>query len=184
MALLPEKTSGPLRLFSAPKPNYADYNGPPDGDYVRYVEDLMAWSAQEQERQRLQALGTKHRGAADRTPDSQWGRSASVSPAASADRAQGAGQPGSVDSAVVRLKRKAQAAQWQQQAATAAQRGNTASSNKAKAPANAASSWVLFIAMLIAVSIFATDWLPIVIMAWVVWNVIRAVRAASRSGKP
>lgn len=73
MALLPTQSPMKRRLFAAPKPNYQDFSGPPNGDYVRYVEGLMAWAEQEQERLRLKALGDKARA----TPDAAWGRTAS-----------------------------------------------------------------------------------------------------------
>ena len=43
MALLPKNHHRKTRLFAPSRPNYSDFNSPPDGDYVRYVENLMAW---------------------------------------------------------------------------------------------------------------------------------------------
>jgi len=40
-----KKTPSDLRHL--PPPALTDYSGPPDGDYVRYVERLMAWAEQE-----------------------------------------------------------------------------------------------------------------------------------------
>ena len=37
-------------LRHQPPPALADYSGPPNGDYVRYVEQLMQWSEQEHRR--------------------------------------------------------------------------------------------------------------------------------------
>ena len=187
MALLPASKPRKLRLFAAARPNYSDYNGPPDGDYVRYVEGLVAWSEQEQERQRLKALGEKSRASAAEPPSSQWGRAPSIPAAPVSVTAVTYAQPGSVETTVDRLKRKAQAqaVKLQQQASNATPIRTTAAgaAKKAQKKTAAQSSWVLFIGVLIVVSIFATDWLPIVIIAWVVFNVIRAVRTASRAGK-
>lgn len=182
MALQPTPPVRKTRLFAASRPNYNDFNGPPDGDYVRYVEGLMAWAQQEQERQRLKTLGDKQRTSTARTPDAQWGRSASAAAAVAGDAFA---QPGSVDSAVERFKRKAQrqAMKLQQQAAAAAQWPDKAERKSAAKSGGIGGSWVLFIGVLIAVSIFASAWLPAVIIAWVVFNVIRAVRAASGAGK-
>jgi len=182
MALQPTQPARKTRLFAAPRPNYNDFSGPPDGDYVRYVEGLMAWSQQEQERQRLKALGDKQRTATARTPDNQWGRSSSAAAAVAADAFA---QPGSVDSAVERFKRKAQrqAIKLQQQAAAAAQSPDKTQRKSGAKSAGIGGSWVLFIGVLIAVSIFASAWLPAVIIAWVVFNVVRAVRAASGASK-
>lgn len=190
MALLPAQTSRKLKLFSASRPNYADYNGPSNGDYVRYVDGLMAWAEQEQERQRLKALGEKNRPSAVAVADSQWGRAPSKPVAAASVAVNTYAQPGSIDSAADRLKRqaKAQVEKLHQQAfktSKPAPAGAVAGQPPPKAQKKVAaqSSWVLFVGVLIAVSIFATDWLPAVIIAWVVWNVFRTVRAASRTGK-
>lgn len=185
MALFPAKTTRKPHLFSAPRPNYADYNGPADGDYVRYVDSLMAWAEQEQERQRLKSQGDKCRAALD----SQWGRSA----AQAVPPVQGVAataQPGSVDSTVERLKRtaRAQVDKLQQQVADGAKNRPAAAAQKAAPQGVHTAKWpasgVLFFALLIAVAIFATDWLPVVIIGWVALGVIRTVRAASRAGKP
>ena len=187
MALLPANKTSKLRLFSASKPNYSDYNGPANGDYVRYVEGLVAWSEQEQERQRLRALADKNQ--VSKAADSQWGRAPAKPVVVTSVATSTYAQPGSVDTAVDRMKRKAQAqaAKLQQQAAAArtSSAGGTTPRNAQKSQEKVAkqSSWVLFIGVLIAVSMFATSWLPVVIIAWVVWNVFRTVRAASRAGK-
>ena len=187
MALLPTQTPRKLKLFAAARPNYADYNGPPDGDYVRYVEGLMAWAEQEQERLRLKGLGDKSRSSALASSEQQWGRTASPSTAAVQVTSNTYAQPGSVDTAVDRLKRKAQAqaAKLQQQARSVGKEQPAAAGavKKTQNKEAAQSSWVLFIGALVAVSIFATSWLPVVIIAWVAFNIFRTVRAASRSGK-
>ena len=188
MALLPAAPSRKLKLFAAARPNYSDYSGPPDGDYVRYVEGLVAWSQQEQERQRLKALGEKGREKSSALPDSSWGRAPAKSSVASVT-ADSYAQPGSVDTKVDRIKRKvqAQALKLQQQAADASKATPTAAAKKAATKtatkANMQASGVIFFAMLVAVAIFATDWLPVVIIGWVAFAVIRTVRAASRTGK-
>ena len=181
MASQPTPAANQRRLWTASRPNFNDFNGPPDGDYVRYVDNLMAWSQQEQERQRLKALGEKQGVARASTPDNQWGRAPSQ-PVVAVSTAQS----GSVDSAVERFKRKAQlqAARLQQQAATASSTAAPSSGRRAGVPpAKLSASWMLVVAGLIAVSIFATEWLPVAIIGWVAWNVYRTVRAASGAGK-
>ena len=185
MAWQPTTSARKTRWLAPSRPDYNDFSGPSDGDYVRYVEGLMEWAQQEQERQRLEALGAKHPVTSERPPDSQWGRSPRQAVAApvSAD-ASAVAQTGSVESAVERLKRKAQiqAARLQQQAASKSS-GSSACPCKALPP-SLVFSWMWFLGLLIAVSLFATAWLPAVIVAWVVFNVFRAVRAASATGKP
>ena len=183
MALQPTQPVRKNRWFAAPRPNYNDFSGPPDGDYVRYVEGLMAWSQQEQERQQVKALADKQHPSTPRAPENQWGRSSSTAtPTGAADALA---QPGSVDSAMERFKRKAQrqALKLQQQAAAAAQSPDKMQRQSGTKSAGVGSSWMLFIGVLIAVSIFASAWLPAVIIAWVVFNVVRTVRAASGASK-
>ena len=187
MALLPAAPSRKLKLFAVARPNYSDYNGPPDGDYVRYVEGLVAWSEQEQERQRLKALGAKGHVPASAPPDSEWGHAPSKSAAAASVTTNVYTQPGGVETAVDRLKRKAQAqaVKLQQQANSSPKTQTTAAgtTQKPQKKTVAQSSWLLFIGALIAVAIFASDWLPIAIVAFAAINLVRAVRKASRAGR-
>ncbi|HEY4663447.1 MAG TPA: hypothetical protein VIG85_00565 [Comamonas sp.] len=182
MAFAPLKQSNKLRMFSAPRPNYKDFSGPPNGDYVRYVEGLMLWAEQEQERLRLKALGDKARS----SNDSQWGRGSSAPPVASVNVPMA--QPGSVDSPMERWKRKAkaQAAKVQQQAQkTAKQKSRIEQGTggaKKKAKSNALPALFLVAGFALA-GIFAPAWMPAVIIGWVVFNLIRVVRAASGAGK-
>ena len=188
MALAPAKPKRALALRRADAPNYRDFSTPHDGDYVRYVDGLMLWAEQEQERMRLKALGDKARS----TTDSQWGRTGSSPSAASygsssqpahATHSTGA-QPGSVDSALDGWKRKAKAqlAQVQQQAQSVAKAGKLP---KAPALSKAGGLFTLLILVgLVLAGIFAPSLIPVMIIAVVVVNVIRAVRAASSSGKP
>ena len=194
MAWQPEQPTGQRRWLAPSRPNYNDFTGPADGDYVRYVEQLMAWSEAEQARLRLQAPGERQRSTLERTPDSQWGRSAGSQSVASApaktkakskSKAPDAVPPGSADTAVAHLQRQArlarqQLARVQQPAGAFGQAAHT----PANGPALRASSWVLLVAALVAVGLFATAWLPAVIIVWVVFNLFRAVRAASGAGKP
>ena len=188
MALLPAQSSRKRKLFAASRPNYADYSGPSDGDYVRYVENLMTWAEQEQERQRLKAVGTPNAQAAA-AQESAWGRGSANSSVPPVAVPPMAAAPGSVDSAVDRFKRKAQrqAAQLQRQAAAASSSSPAPAASQAPRSAQAKVttqfSGLLFIGVLIAVGIFATGWLPAVIIGWVVLNVFRTVRAASRKAK-
>lgn len=114
MALLPPHSSAKRRLFAATRPNYKDFSSPPNGDYVRYVEGLMAWAEQEQERARLKALGK----ASQATPDAAWGRT-SAGAAASRALPSAAQTPGRADKPWSPWVRKAQAhvQNLQQQAA-------------------------------------------------------------------
>ena len=166
-------------LFSPRAPNFQDFSAPPNGDYVRYVDDLMAWAVQEQERARLKALGEQARA----TPDAQWGRQGTAAQRA-ADEERRAAQPGGVESRLERLQRtaKAQARKLQTQSPPAAR-----SAGDATKPAAGFSlrhvAVVAAIIGLVLLGFFAASLLPIAIMAWVVFSVFRAVRAASSAGK-
>lgn len=169
-------TSSKRSLFSAPRPNYKDFSSPPNGDYVRYVDDLMAWAAQEQERQRLKTVGDNARRA-----DSQWGRNTAKSTSVVN---QLMAQPGSVDSAVERFKRKAQAqaVKLQQQAQKKSPVTQTKTEKKPSSKIKGLSLLAVF-AGFVLTSIVAPNLTPFVIIAWMVYSVINAVRSASRAGK-
>lgn len=173
MAFAPVSDSRKRSLFAAAQPNFKDYSGPPDGDYVRYVEGLLRWAEQEQERQRLKVLGEQAR--RQDHSESHWGRT-SAKPSVLTQLS--APQPGSTDGAIERWKRKAQA-----QAAKLQQVGSTekgASVSPAlKISGLRAFSVIAVFAVFVLVGIFAPTLLPVVIIAWVVLSVIRAVRAAS-----
>lgn len=109
MALLPTQAATRQRLFAGSKPNYKDFSSPPNGDYVRYVEGLMAWAEEEQERLRLQALGAKSR----EMPDAAWGRQMVVPAAQSGPLATGRATP--VWEQWMQ-QAQTQVQQWQQQA--------------------------------------------------------------------
>lgn len=177
MAFAPVTPQRKQRFSSAPRPDFKDFSGPPDGDYVRYVDGLMRWALEEQERQRLTALGDK--AAARSLHDSHWGRSGEQP-----GMVRGVDeQPGSVETPMERLKRKAQAKteKLQQQAQTTLRKAG-ATQNKSLAKPAQMSILAMLVGFVLA-AIFAPGLLPVVIVAWVVFNVFRAVRAASRSGK-
>lgn len=195
MAFAPVKLdrTQPLRkraLLAADAPNYQDFSTPPNGDFVRYVDGLMQWSEQEQERMRLKALGEKSRS----TTDSEWGRTAAqASHSMQAVRPVPA-QPGSAETAIERFKRKAQdqVAKLQQQAFQVSPASasptvpKTSKQGAGAAPAPTANIakalpvvLVLVFGALVAAGIFAPELIPIVIIGWVALNVIRAVRAGS-----
>ena len=181
MAFAPVSDSKKRSLFAAPKPNYKDYSGPPDGDYVRYVEGLLRWAEQEQERQRLKALGEQTR--SQNHSDSHWGRS-SAKPSVLTQLS--APQPGSTDSAMERWKRKAQAqaAKLQQNAQrTGTEARKQGAAHPAPALKASALSVVAMFAGLVLAGFFAPALLPVIIIAWVVFNVIRAVRTASSANQ-
>lgn len=191
MAFAPLKLSRPAparkgALLGAGAPNYQDFSTPPNGDFVRYVEGLMRWGEQEQERLRLKALSDKTRS----TTDSQWGRTAAT-PVRGRD-ASAAAQPGSTETPVERWKRKVQAqAAKLQQPAVLASPSSAGAAVKAgvHSPAGASTQhvprmpkslpMVLFFGAMVAAGIFAQGLLPFIILGWVAFNVIRAVRAAS-----
>ena len=186
MSFAPVSAKRKLSLVSPGAPNFQDFSGPPNGDYVRYVDGLMAWAAQEQERARLKALGDKARAA----PDAQWGRqgtAASRSTQRAADEVVSAVQSGGVESSMDRLQRKAkaQARTWQPQKQSAIHNAGKAK-DTATAPFSLVSmrnaSVLAVIVGLVLLGIFAAPLLPIAIIAWVVFNVFRAVRAASSAG--
>ena len=178
MAFAPVTTkSNKLRLFAAPAPNYKDFSGPPDGDYVRYVEGLMAWSQQEYERQRLKSLGDKVR--VQTQSDHQWGRAPVAAPASLASNTAPMTQPGSVESKLERLRRKAAAKASKLSTQIPQPEGNR---RKPQAKASVGSVIAMFAGFVLA-GMFAPALLPVVIIGWVVFNVIRAVRTASSSTK-
>lgn len=189
MAFAPAGGKKKRSFFTAAPPNYQDFNGPADGDYARYVEGLMAWAAQEQESVRLKALGTKARAVA--VPDAQWGREGSAA-SRSAQRAAAevvsAAQSGGVESGMDRLQRKAKAQvrQWKldhpSSSADASHMQGAKSALGSVLGMRSAWFWVLMVG-LVMVGIFASSLLPVVIIGWLVFNVIRVVRAASSSRK-
>lgn len=170
MALLPKNHHRKTRLFAPSRPNYSDFNSPPDGDYVRYVEDLMAWAEHEQQRQRLHALGEK---SALQSSEQEWGRTPAAPALKPSSTAVPTTEPGSVEGAVARFQRKAQQLQ---------QKAQAQGTSKGK-PQASSLGWVLLIPMLVVAGIFAPDLLPVVIVLWVVFSVIQSVRKASQSNK-
>lgn len=179
MAFAPVNGSTQRGQSGASAPNFKDFSGPPNGDYARYVEGLMQWSMQEQERLRLQGLGEQARNQAD----SHWGR---VSAKPHAITQLSAQQSGSVDSAVERWKRKAQAqAAKLQQTLPAATKAVNAGGD-APAPSAISAKGLSILALFAGFALagfFAPSLLPVVIIGWLVFNVIRAVRAASSANK-
>lgn len=177
MAFAPANhTPNKSRLFSTRKPNYKDFSGPPNGDYARYVDELMAWTAQEQETQRLKNVSDKAR-----VSDSTWGRGHDKSSIVNQPMAQ----PGSVDSAVDRFKRKAQAqaAKLQQQAQKKTSGTQQPAAEKKPFGKVKGFKQLAVFAGFVLTSIVAPSLTPFVLLAWVVYSVISAVRTASRSGK-
>lgn len=180
------KPSRALKLRGADAPNYRDFSTPHDGDYVRYVDALMQWAEQEQARMRLQVLGEK----ALSNSDSQWGRrsapsnvGASSTPSVSRRNFSASDarsrEPGSVDSAVERWKRKAKvrAAQVSRNVASAASpKSNGVDKRKI---------WQFAIAIaLLSAFLLIGDWLPAgmsaIVIAWLVLHQFQSVRRALR----
>lgn len=178
MSFVPASPAAPrLRFRRAAKPNFNDFSGPPDGDYVRYVAGLMDWAQEEQERLRLQALV-----APAQTPGSEWGRepsrsadrSATALRSANAPRATAAGQVARSPDKLEKWKRRAQeqAARVQREAAAPA----------ASTPRPAAKGpGLLLLALMIGMFLVLANWLPaglpVLLLAWLVWNIWRSRRS-------
>lgn len=161
MALLPQHSSTKRRLFAAPRPNYKDFSSPPNGDYVRYVDGLMAWAEQEQERLRLQALGK----VSQATPDAAWGRS---STGAAAPRALSSASPaqGHDDKPWAPWVRKAQAhvQKLQQAAGEVAQTADTLEPRSKSKPTSSSakgSPLVMWLFGLVFLILVILDWLEL-----------------------
>ena len=148
-----KKTPSDLRHL--PPPALTDYSGPPDGDYVRYVERLMAWAEQEHVRTGGFALSN----------------------AASTTAAPKAGDIVRKVSAMLDKNGPAQpgASKKRPEAKIAAPRQKAAAA-KALQPSKAAS--FLFGLALLAAFIFKPEFIPLAIGLWVVLGVRRALRAA------
>lgn len=164
------------RWLSASPPNFQDFTGPPNGDYVRYVEGLLAWSAQEQERQRIEARRTSApatQNSAAVQPDSQWGRNV---------RQDARAEPGSVQRTTDGFAPKppSSAASANASASPGSTAGTSPAWRSKLATVRALPLSVgVFMLGMVAAGIFAPALLPVLIIGWVVLNVIRAVRAAS-----
>lgn len=152
---MPKKTPSDLRRL--PPPALTDYSGPPDGDYVRYVQRLMAWAEQEYARTSSFALPnvtnttittTAPRAAAPKAADIVRQVSAMLEKNGPAQRSSSKKRP------AVKVATPPQ-----------------------KAAATKAASFLFGLAFLAAL-IFKPQWLPLVFGLWVVLGVRRALQSA------
>lgn len=139
-------------LRHQPPPALADYSGPPNGDYVRYVEQLMQWSEQEHRRTGGFTLPTvqPHAG--------QVGAKASAATKAASKKEE-----------VVRQVTQMLA---QSKAASAGQDKPGLPAASMKVPS------IVFGMVLLGLLVFKAEWIPLAIVLWVVWNVRRLLRSA------
>lgn len=142
-----KKTPSDLRHL--PPPALTDYSGPPDGDYVRYVERLMAWAEQEHVRTGGFALPN----VIDTTA------------------AQKVAAPKAAD--IVRQVSAMLEKNGPAQPGTSKNRPAA----KSTAPRQKAASFLFGLALL-AAFIFKPEFIPLAIGLWVVLGVRRALRAA------
>lgn len=139
-------------LRHQPPPALADYSGPPNGDYVRYVEQLMQWSEQEHRRTGGFALPTAQ---------------------------PHAGQVGAKASAATKAASKKE--EVVRQVTQMLAQSNTTSAGQDKPGLPAASMKVpsiVFGMVLLGLLVLKAEWIPLAIVLWVVWNVRRLLRSA------
>ena len=163
-----------------PPPELFSYDGPPQGDYVRYVEQLMAWAEREHARS---AASTAPSASASIAPQSGARPPGAVPLRADAASATGAVAPQNSVADIVR-----QVSARLQEQAQAAQRAPTPTrrdTSSAKKPTKAAPVTIVFMLALVALFIFVPDLAPLAIVLWVVWNIFRLLRAVNggKSGK-
>lgn len=139
-------------LRHQPPPALADYSGPPNGDYVRYVEQLMQWSEQEHRRTGGFALPTAQPHAG------QVGAKASAATKAASKKEE-----------VVRQVTQMLA---QSKAASAGQDKPGLPTASMKVPS------IVFGMVLLGLLVLKAEWIPLAIVLWVVWNVRRLLRSA------
>lgn len=139
-------------LRHQPPPALADYSGPPNGDYVRYVEQLMQWSEQEHRRTGGFALPTAQPHAG------QVGAKASAATKAASKKEE-----------VVRQVTQMLA---QSKAASAGQDKPSLPAASMKVPS------IVFGMVLLGLLVLKAEWIPLAIVLWVVWNVRRLLRSA------
>lgn len=143
-------------LRHQPPPALADYSGPPNGDYVRYVEQLMQWSEQEHRRTGGFAMLTAQPHAG------QVGAKASA-PTKAASKKE------SKKEEVVRQVTQMLA---QSKAASAGQDKPGLPAASMKVPS------IVFGMVLLGLLVLKAEWIPLAIVLWVVWNVRRLLRSA------
>lgn len=161
----PPRHLPPAELFS--------YDGPPQGDYVRYVEQLMAWAEREHARSAASAAPSA---SASIVPQPGARPPGAVPLRADAASATGAVAPPNSVADIVR-----QVSARLQEQAQAAQRVRLPSGSKARTqkPTKAAPATIVFMLALVALFIFVPDLAPLAIVLWVVWNIFRLLRSVN-----
>lgn len=143
-------------LRHQPPPALADYSGPPNGDYVRYVEQLMQWSEQEHRRTGGFALPTAQPHAG------QVGVKASAATKAASKK----------ESKKEEVVRQVTHMLAQSKAASAGQGKPGLPAASMKVPS------IVFGMVLLGLLVLKAEWIPLAIVLWVVWNVRRLLRSA------
>lgn len=143
-------------LRHQPPPALADYSGPPNGDYVRYVEQLMQWSEQEHRRTGGFTLPTAQPHAG------QVGAKASAATKAASKK----------ESKKEEVVRQVTQMLAQSKAASAGQDKPGLPAASMKVPS------IVFGMVLLGLLVFKAEWIPLAIVLWVVWNVRRLLRSA------
>lgn len=143
-------------LRHQPPPALADYSGPPNGDYVRYVEQLMQWSEQEHRRTGGFALPTAQPHAG------QVGTKASAATKAASKK----------ESKKEEVVRQVTQMLAQSKAASAGQGKPGLPAASMKVPS------IVFGMVLLGLLVLKAEWIPLAIVLWVVWNVRRLLRSA------
>lgn len=166
----PPRHLPPAELFS--------YDGPPQGDYVRYVEQLMAWAEREHARSAASAAPSA---SASIAPQPGARPPGAVPLRADAASATGAVAPQNSVADIVRQV----SARLQEQAAQRARPLPSGSKARTQKPTKAAPATIVFMLALVALFIFVPDLAPLAIVLWVVWSVFRLLRAVNggKSGK-
>lgn len=160
----PPRHLPPAELFS--------YDGPPQGDYVRYVEQLMAWAEREHARS---AASTAPSASASIVPQSGARPPGAVPLRADAASAAGAvALPNSVADIVRQVS-----ARLQEQAAQRARLLPSGSKASTFKPTQVAPATIVFMLALVALFIFLPDLAPLAIVLWVVWSVFRLLRGVN-----
>ena len=143
-------------LRHQPPPALADYSGPPNGDYVRYVEQLMQWSEQEHRRTGGFTLPTAQPHAG------QVGAKASAATKAASKK----------ESKKEEVVRQVTQMLAQSKAASAGQDKPGLPAASMKVPS------IVFGMVLLGLLVLKAEWIPLAIVLWVVWNVRRLLRSA------
>lgn len=143
------RKSAPLR--HQPPADLFSYAGPPNGDYVRYVDRLMAWAEQEQARVAASAMFL-----AQPTAGGSGRRAAEAAPQGAAEVSQTAAEA------------------WKAASAGGAE---VAARLASKKPGRAGT--VALLVFFVVLFIFAPDMAPLAIVLWVVWWVRRWLRSVS-----